>query len=323
MHLVELVKRFGVTQADLLRGEDIESADLKDPSSRLPIAAFVRIAERARALTSEPGLGIYFGLRMQVSSHGYLGFAAMAASTAGEALELATRFAPTVTSAVTLQLHRDRDKARLVIEEEADFGSARDAILLAILVGIWRIGCTLTGRELTGHAELAMKEPEYFGRYARVFPNARFGQRQNQLVFSANVLDCPLPTADPAALELARDQCERAIDALGWGGRVVALARSAIPIVGGGYRPLEEVAAKLHLSTRTLKRRLADRGTSFSDLLEEVRRERALRLLRSDRHSIEEIAARLEYSDAANFTRAFRRWMGTTPAAYRKRLPKK
>jgi AraC-like DNA-binding protein len=280
----------------------------------------VRLVERARALTGEPGLGMYFGLRMQVASHGYLGFAAMTASTVAEALDLAVRFAPMLTTAFSLRVRRSGESAALVVDEEVDLGAARDAILVALLIGLWRMGCALTGRELAGRAELAIPEPAYFARFRPVASSVRFGQPANQLVFDAAALDYPLASADPAALRLAREQCERALQALGFEGRIVARVRAAVPKAGGGFRSLDEVAAKLGMSSRTLKRKLATAGARYSSLLDAARLERAQELLRSDRRSIDEIAESLGYSDVANFTRAFRRWTGTTPAAHRRRL---
>jgi AraC-like DNA-binding protein len=319
LHLVELVRRWGVTPAQLFRGLDLAEEELRDPTRRLGVNALVALVERARALTGEPGLGIYFGLRMQVASHGYLGFAAMTASTVGEALDLATRFAPMLTTALSLRTHRAGNEVSLVIDEEADLGTARDAVLLALLVGVWRSGCTLTARPLDGRADLAFPEPPYFERFRPVAPNVRFGASQNRLVFDAAVLEYPFATADPAALQLAREQCERALEALGFDGRLVARVRGSIPKAGGGYRSLDEVAARLKTSPRTLKRKLAAGGTAYSALLDDARLERACRLLEGDGLSLDEVAETLGYSDTANFTRAFRRWTQTTPAAYRKR----
>src|SRR5580704_7670350 len=123
LHLVELVQRWGVTSSQLLRGLDLDERELRDPSKKLGVSVLVPLVERARALTGEPGLGLYFGLRMQVASHGYLGFATMTASTVGEALDLATRFAPVITTALSLRLLRSGNVVSLVIEEEADLGS--------------------------------------------------------------------------------------------------------------------------------------------------------------------------------------------------------
>lgn len=319
LHLVELARRRGVTSSELLRGTGLVEAELSDPGGRLGVSSLVRLVERARSLTREPALGIYFGLRMQAASHGYLGFAAMTASTLGEALDLATRFAPTLTTAFSLRAWRRGDSAALVIDEESDLGPARDAVMIALLVGLWRIGCTLAGAELRGRAELAMPEPAYFARFRGALPEVRFGQPAHQLVFEASVLDAPLVSADPAALRLASAACERAIEALGAEASVVGRVRASVLTPAGARRSLDEVARRMRVSPRTLKRRLEDAGTTFSTLRDEALRARAESMLRGSTRAIDAVAEALGFSDAANFTRAFRRWTGTTPAAFRRR----
>ena len=87
-----------------------------------------------------------------------------------------------------------------------------------------------------------------------------------------------------------------------------------------GFRSVEAVASELCMSERTLKRQLAHEGTTFSDILEDLRRQKAIQLLDDQQASIERIAERLGYSDVANFNRAFKRWTGTTPGQYRRNL---
>jgi AraC-like DNA-binding protein len=95
-----------------------------------------------------------------------------------------------------------------------------------------------------------------------------------------------------------------------------ARLRSEILRPEGGHRSLEELARQSHTSVRTLERKLRAQGTCYSELLEQARHHAALELLRTEL-GIEAIAARLGYSDAANFTRAFRRWTGESPRAHR------
>jgi AraC-like DNA-binding protein len=318
LHLIELVKRWNVTAQQLFEGLDPHETDLADPNARLSVSTIIALIERARTLTREPAIGVMLGLHMRASAHGYLGFAAMTASTAREAIELAVKFAPTRTTAVSLRLQEHDELASLFIDEHADFGAARDAIMLAVLVGIWQIGNDLTGRELRGTADVAFAEPAYYARFSGFAPKVRFDQPATQLVFDRTILDLPLTMADPAALRLAREQCERALAALGVEGRLVPRVRGMIAKEGGGVHSLEEIAAQLHLSPRTLKRRLAAESAAYSSLVEEQQREHALLLLRSRDLTLDEIAARVGYSDATNFTRAFRRWTGKTPAAFRK-----
>ncbi|NUQ74283.1 MAG: AraC family transcriptional regulator [Polyangiaceae bacterium] len=319
LHLAELIERWGVAADELFAGLGIQKDALADPAQRISIPVVEELVARARSLTGEPGLGFYLGLQMRISSHGYLGFAAMAASTVGEALELACRFAPTRTTALGLRLDVDGDTASLVIEERVPLGSAEDVIILCLLVGIRQIGDALTGRALEGFADVRFPEPEYAKRFqSRMGGRLRFGQPAHRLVFDASVLNLPLVMADPAALRLAREQCERELDAHGFTRHFSARTRGFLSVEGGGFRSLDEVAALLHVSPRTLKRRLASEGAAFSDLLDEERRQRALLLLRSPELSLESIADLLGYSDVANFTRAFRRWTGLTPGAFRR-----
>jgi AraC-like DNA-binding protein len=318
LHLVEFAARWGVTAADLLAGFRFTEASLADPATRVPIPVFERLIERARLRTGEPGLGFHLGLSMRISAYGHLGFAAMTAMTLGNALEVAARFGPTRSTAIALELETEGDRALVVVQENARFGSARDVIILALVVGIWQIGNALTGQSLRGGLDLAFPEPDYFARFANLAPGpVRFDQPRHQLVFDKSILDLPLVLSDPAAQRLAREQCERELEAIGPRAAVVAGVRPHLPREDGGFQALPRIAKSMHMSVRTLKRKLEADGTSYSELLEEQRRGKAMLLLRRDDLAIEEIADRLGYSDAANFTRAFKRWTGTTPKAFR------
>jgi AraC-like DNA-binding protein len=123
--------------------------------------------------------------------------------------------------------------------------------------------------------------------------------------------------ADPATLRLARGECERALEALGFNTQIGGRVRRAL-VVGDRFRNLEEVAAELHVSRRTLTRRLDAQGLSFSALVESERRDRALALLSSPDVSLDDVTEHLGYSTVACFVRAFHRWTGATPAAYRR-----
>lgn len=322
LQLVDIVARWGVSSEELLEG--IDAKDLADPSARLSIPVVEQIAKRAYALTAEPALGVYLGLQMRASAHGYLGFAAMTSSTIREALELAMKFAPTRTSALGLRLHVDGDVSALIIEERVPLGAARELILFALMVGFVQMAAALTGLELEGSADISVSRPANFERFANILKGpVRFDQPVNQLLFRASELERPIVMADPIARKLAQEQCERELDALGrqHQASVLERVRSVMTKSEGGFHSLDEVAALTGMSTRTLKRRLAALGTAFSTLLEDEQRKRALVLLRADELSIDQIAARVGYSEVANFTRAFRRWTGTTPAAYRRRPP--
>jgi AraC-like DNA-binding protein len=319
--LVQLVRRWDVSAEEMLSAVGLSESEVQEPHGRLPIETFAALIERARTLTGEPGLGFYLGLQKRISMYGYLGFAAMSAGSLREALEMFVRFTPTLTTSISLRLHVEGRLASLIIEEHFDLGSARDVALINLVVGMRGIGRALTGRHLEGdHADIAIAEPPYLHRFKHLVPHTRWGQPVTRVVFDAAYLELPLAQGDRVAVKLAREQCERALDALGYDGDFVERVRRAIANGENapGFRSLEGVAASLAVSPCTLKRRLAAEGISFSSLLDRERREKALLLLESPRLSLDQVAQRLGYSTVPNFVRAFHRWTGGTPAAYRR-----
>jgi AraC-like DNA-binding protein len=318
--LVELVKRWDVAPDDVLEGSEIEEADLLEPQIRVPFASYLAIVERARSLTGEAGLGFCWGLQMRVSAFGYLGFATLSAGTLREAIELVIEFAPLVSTATSLRLAVEGRVAVLTLEEHADFGSVRDVVVIARLAGLWKTAQMATGREFPARAEIAFPEPKYHARFAHLVPPMKYGARVTRVLLDTESLDLPLVMADPIALALARRQCERQLEAISAGGRLEKTIRRLLWDGSGGVRAPHEIAKAVHLSPRTLRRRLAMQGISLSSLLSEERRERAMTFLRSSDLSLEQIADVLAYGSVQNFTRAFRQWTGETPAAYRRQM---
>jgi AraC-like DNA-binding protein len=318
--LVELVARWHISVGELLTGTGIGAALLEDPLGRVDVDTMSLLLERARRLTGEPGLGYYLGLQKRVSIYGYMGFAAGSAPSLRDALGIAIRFAPVFSTAIGIELREEGGVAALCLVENTDLGPARDIVLISLVFGLETIGRALSGREPTGPAQLAMDfafpEPDYQPRFRHLVPRARFGQPFTRVAFDAAALDVPVVTADRTALQLARALCERALDEIDPDSGLVDRVRGQM-WNAGGFSSLQVVAERLAMSPRTLKRRLAARDVSFSELVERERRERALMLLRSPM-SIDQVAERLEYSTASTFVRAFHRWTGTTPAVYRR-----
>ena len=125
--VVELCGRWNVGPAALLADLPISMDALGDPTTRVPLRVCEAIVLRGLELTREPALAFYMGTQMRVSSHGFLGFAAMTARNVREALDLAVRFASTRTSAIGLTLYVEGDTASLVIERSC-VGSIRRSL---------------------------------------------------------------------------------------------------------------------------------------------------------------------------------------------------
>ncbi len=313
-HLLELTRRLGVDDADVLDGLTL------DGETRLDTAQVIGLVDRARTLTQEPALGVYLGLAMRASWHGYLGFAVLVARDVGDALRLGERFIATRTSALNLRLSTDAARAVITIEEREDFGSARDFIIPALALGLSSIGQAMTGVELEGRLELALPEPPWFSRLVPSTPRlarVSFGAPTHRLIFDAAVLRTPFQQADANAQRLAAEQCERELAALEASSGVTARVIDLL-FIPSGVRDVEAVAKALSLSARTLKRRLAAEGTTYSELLETHRRARAEALLSEGVLSVKEVAAQLGYADTAAFSHAFTRWTGQAPSEFQR-----
>ena len=316
--LLEVVKRLGAAPGDVLAPLGLREADLIEPQTRFSHRVYLDVIDHARAVTAEPAIGIFWGLQMRASVFGHLGFATMTAATLRDAIDLAVQFASLGSTAEGMRLHVEGDIASLVLEEYADFESVRDVVTEARMVGLWRIAETLVGRDLEGTADVAIGEPSYFGRYKRLLPEIRFARPTTRLLMRAAILDLPLMTADPVALRLAHDQCTRELAAMSSVGQVARAVRRVLWRNDGNLRSARDVADAVHMSPRTLRRRLLLEGSSLSLLLDEERRDRALLLLRLEDSSMAQIAERLGYQSVHSFERAFQRWTGRTPASYRR-----
>jgi AraC-like DNA-binding protein len=328
--VLRVAGHWGIEPRVLLKGTGIAQSDLEDLSSRLPLESMLHLIERARQLTGEPGLGWYAGLEATVSMYGYLGFGMLSAATLQEAIELLVAFSPLLGTVLTLRLEPGEwGRTSLVIDEQVDLGSARDFVLGGFLVAIWHLGWRISGSTPTGSAELMIEEPEYLERIVRTAPPfaaspgnpcalilrpIRFGQPANRLILERARLEQRLPMADAPAHSLARAQCEQTLGAftLGFVERVRRCVAAHENLLS-----LPEVAREMHVSPRTLKRQLALHGLGFRALVEDVRRDRALILLRSGL-PLADIAMRLGYSKQSNFGRAFRSWMNLPPGRYRR-----
>ncbi len=203
--------------------------------------------------------------------------------------------------------------------ETTPLGSTtRQCLFDLLLVGMARVAPALTGYRVPD-IELWFNcpEPEYYARYKGRLPAMRFNMGANQLRFRATWLDLRPDTANPLTVKMVEEQCGRELEQLGLVGDLAGQVRSVLRNSQGGYPGLEKVAARLHMSSRTLKRRLKEHGTRFHDLLEAARRAESIRLLRTTSLSVEQIAEQLGYSDPSNFCRAFRKWTATTPNIFR------
>ena len=307
----------GGSKLKLLEHLEVSDDCLAEPERRVALADALAVVEQATELSSVPALILTYGLSASVTRFGPVGLAAMSCATLGDAITTSIRYTPLISSILRLHLRVTDDRGALEVEEVFPLGAAGEVLIPSLLIGLWHVGQMLTGHPLVGDIEFTVPEPSYFKEHKELAPGkVRFDQPCNRLLFDRALLDLPLLTADQSTARATREQCEQALLALSSTATLVERVQRALFGVDDQICSPQLLARQLGMSERTLKRRLAEQNTSYTELLDATRRARALELLRTSA-SVEEVSARLGYSDAANFTRAFRRWTGQSPRARR------
>lgn len=321
--ILELAAERGVSREALLTHSNIPPGLWEKTDARLTLLQAGGLLYRAMQLSKDLALGYEIGLRSNLTSHGFIGYGLMSHPTLRAAIEFGSKFIQLRLPNLKLQIVQEGSQCGIAVTETIPLGLLRQCMFDLFLVGLWRMAPTLTGGRLPANAAIELwfdyPEPAYYAGYRDRLPPARFSMPGNQLRLPVESLDRPLDTANPVTARLVADQCEKELSVLGFTEDFLAQVRANLSNARSGYPDQEALSARLHMSSRTLKRKLQQHGASFQSLLDETRRQDALRLLEDRTLSVEDIATRIGYTDPANFTRAFRKWTGQSPSEYRSR----
>lgn len=309
----------GLDADRLLLEAGIAVARLADPDARVPVAQTTRLWKLAVAASGDPAFGLRVAREVQPTTFHALGYALAASATLGEAFARAERYCRIVTDAGELALRREGEESHLLLRsaegESAPAEEATDAFA-ALQV---RTARGLSGRSVAPlRVQLRRAAPVDAAPYQRAFhAPVQFAAADNRLVFASADFARPLEGGNPELARLneslAAQQLAR-LDGADLPARLRALLIARLP---DGEPTAADLAAALHLSLRSLQRKLAERELRYETLLDDTRRELAQGHLREARLSLIEVAFLLGFSDASSFSRAFRRWTGQTPSAWR------
>lgn len=313
-----LLREMAVDPADVMREAGIDPALFEDPENTISFATMGRFLSLCVARSGCPHFGLLVGRQGGISSLGIVG--------------LLSQHLPDVRTAlrnIILHLHLHDRGAVPTLEvqnETAMLGYAiyqknvasTDQIYdgaMAIAFNLMKALCGpqwLPSEVLLCHAEPADREP--YRAFFKVPP--RFDAERTALVFPATWLDQPMHGVNPQLRRILEAEVE-ALKILSDGDFVSQLRRILQSLIVAGCPSVDQTALLLAMHRRTLNRRLNALGITFKQLLDETRFEIAQQLLRDTRMPVVDIAVTLNYTGASAFTRAFRRWSGASPAAWR------
>ncbi|MBF6343593.1 AraC family transcriptional regulator [Nocardia cyriacigeorgica] len=316
----------GVPVEQMLDGTGLTERTLRDPDAQIDARTELTVVRNlVRALPEHPALGVEVGRRYRITTFGIFGFACISSPTLGEAIAFALRYLDlSFTFCLPVAEMRD-DEFVGWIHAESVPADVRQFLIERDVTAIHQVISDLVGRHMPlTRAEFTFPEPAYADRIAEVtVVRPRFNRPQNLFAIDPRTLDQPLPQANEHTLAICLAQCRDLVHRRRARTGIAAEVRSRLIPHGGtdgltAPPGIDAVARDLNMSTRTLRRHLDAAGTSYRALLDEMRRALAEEMLSTTPLSVSDVAIRLGYAEASTFIYAFKRWTGTTPAAYRR-----
>lgn len=322
--LFAVLRRRGVEVEAALRRCHVSEAQLMNPLHRLPREEALKLIAQLGLLQDSGALGLETADELSAQDLDLLGHLLASAPTLGAALDQAMRYVGIIHDGVELELKRQGDEARVL--HRIAGGRVQLPMLADFSVAmIARLFRDITGGDLPlVRVKLARPRPKQPEVYRRWFgAPVSFAAECNELHIPAALLERALPKANASlnavlerqALDLLRAQPSR-------GAQPTFLERVRRELSAGlemGEVDAGKIARALRMGERTLRRRLRELGASYRDLLDDVRRERALVLAQDPRFNVSQVAHQLGFAGATSFGRAFRRWTGTVPKEYASR----
>lgn len=288
-------------------------------SAGLSLQKFQRLVQAMYIATGDDALGFELGWRMPPTTYGNVGQALMSSATVAEALQLCQRFWHLIARGILFDVSIHEHLGVVCVYPQFPMpGPLRRIVADSIVTSLYR-GIVLMTPVVADHIVvwLDYPEPDDSARLRERMPSARFGMPMMQIRFPVVLLDTPLPMASAAGQMAAVHACEAEERALKSFGKVTARVQRELGFRASGYPTLAQVASHMGMAERTLRRHLADEGASYSAMLGAARLRDAILLLENPDLEIVQVATCLGYLDAANFTRAFKRWTDVTPSQFR------
>jgi AraC-like DNA-binding protein len=315
-----LLEMHGIDSRALFRRCGIAAADIRDANARLPSEKWDLVAREAAARIPDPAFALRAARCWHPSNLGVLGHAWLTSSTLRSGLQRVVSYGRLVGERVSTRLENTANGLKLLIDSgrtDPVTGPIVIDLTMSLLMDMCRMnfGASLRPRAVC----LKRARPDAWQEYSAFYGcPVRFSEPADSFTLSAADADEPLPTSNR---QLAATLDRLIAEQLAHLDKTNVVARckaSLLEQLSSGELSEEEMAQQLHMSRRTLQRKLAEAEITYLKLVDDTRRDLALRYIEDPRHSITDITFMLGFSQQSAFTRAFKRWTGMPPSGYRR-----
>ena len=315
--MLRVLDRLGFDLDALLTSAGLRREDVETPDSYISPIACAAVFARAQQERRVPNLALQLALHTPIGATPLLDYLIVSSDSVAQGLDRLVRYLRLVNPGIRIAVLDDRDPVRVVVERSG--GSFENE--LTVSLSVLRFTRETDGQMTAAHVSFT-HEPDDVAEYARVLRcPIRVNASWNGWALSKNAMRVPLRRRDPALRTWLERQAADILAHLPADGDVRDEVRSVLStqLTAGDIR-IDVVARRLATTPRTLQRRLSRTGTSFESLCDDARKNAARSFLLDTTLSIAEVTYLLGYSEPAAFHRAFKRWHGTTPQAFRARM---
>ena len=315
--LLQAAEALGMDPQALLQAADIPAGLLSTPYASISLAQNLQVWRNIERSRPQPDTGLRIGEMVKPSHFQLFALTLMHSDTLGAAFTRSMRYTRLLSDGGHYFLAGENNQAAICYEPLGDDFSHHQVD--AVLVLLRSFANWLACRPLPLlRVEMRHPAPADSSEYARIFAAPlQFSAPRNALVFAPEVLAEPLALGDEQLSSLHEQMLEAQLALLNQPDSA-GLVRHFLQHQDELLVDRDQVAARLHMSGRTLQRKLQECGTKFQQLLDEERCRRAQQLLRQTDLSLTVISARLGFAESSVFSRAFRRWTGMSPLEFRR-----
>ena len=312
----------GLDPGQLLNDAGISSELLKQHNARIPAVKLGKLQTITIRAMKDEFLGYGPG-RYTPGTWNNMCYSVINCATVGHALARYCRFYQMFDWGLQPRLDIQGDEARLIIDAPDSSYRYENYAYELVMFNLHRFCSWISQQHLPLIAvNLQYSAPEHASEYRHLFLGqpVYFDQPQTEIIFHRSLTDLPNKQNEQSLHRFLRHPnlvfLIQQYDEKSWTVQVrVILNKNLINTPG-----IEEIAEQLHLHPQTLRRRLAQEGTSFNEIKTQCRQDTALYYLGKSNLSVEHIAQRTGFSEASAFTRAFKAWTGMSPHKYRQNL---
>jgi AraC-like DNA-binding protein len=319
--IAKAIDSYGYDSKKLFTEAGLDHSKLRDPLARFSYSSVYKLWQLCVATIKDPCFGLTVAGFWHPTTMYALGYSWLASENLTEACDCMARYSRIVNTAAqgVINIESSCDNYKLIIRgrrmivEPIDVSV--DAVLAMLLIMCRSAyGANFRLRQVT----IMHDRPATSECFEELFQApVEFSQPENALWMDPGMVQEPLATANP---ELVRINNRIVTDYLAQLDRAdieMRVRSKLIEHLPGGHANESDIASSINVSQRSLQRKLREQGVSFSQLVENTRRELGLQYVRDPQHSFNEIAFLLGFTEPANFSRAFKRWYGKTPTEFR------